>query len=79
MATKHQPTVNPATLTDQVRSIITARGLSAHAVAKSAGVHPEGVYRFMADKRGVHSDTLNKICDALGLVVTESRRGLGRK
>jgi transcriptional regulator with XRE-family HTH domain len=62
----------------QLREIILARRLSAHAVAASAGVAPSMVSRFLARERGLTLETFDAIAGALRLRLVESGRGRGR-
>ncbi len=63
------------TIDDQLRDIITARGLTAYAVAKGAGLHSSIMVRFMTDnpeqRRGLTSESLNKVCRWLGVFLEE--------
>jgi plasmid maintenance system antidote protein VapI len=65
-------------LSDQLRGIIRARNLTPYAVAQSAGVAPSVVSRFCNGERGLSTDTLDKVADALGLELRETRRGVKR-
>jgi len=63
---------------DQLRSTIAARGLTAYSVARSAGVAPSVVSRFLSRERGLTLETFDAISGALGLRMIESGRGKGR-
>src|SRR3954447_9480834 len=62
----------------QLRQTIRQRALSAYEVARSAGVAPSVVSRFLARRRGLTLDTFDAIATALGLKLVESARGRGR-
>ena len=64
-----------ATVSGQLRAVIRARGLTAYAVARSADVSPSVLTRFMNVERGMNLDTLDRVADALGLELRETRRG----
>jgi hypothetical protein len=64
-----------ATLSDQLRGIIKTRGLTPYAVAQSARVAPSVVSRFINGERGLSTETWDKVADALGLELKETRRG----
>src|SRR3954447_22386874 len=72
--TDASPTGVPA----QLRQIIRERDLSAYEVARSAGVAPSVVSRFLARRRGLTLDTFDAIATALGLKLVESARGRRR-
>jgi hypothetical protein len=67
-----------SSLTEVVRRTILERKLSGVAVADAAGIAPACVHRFMSFDRGMTSASLDRVAAALGLVLVESRRGLGR-
>ncbi len=64
-----------ATISNQLRAIIRARGLTPYAVSQAADVSPSVVTRFVNGERGLTSDSLDLICEALGLELRETRRG----
>ncbi len=64
-----------ATISNQLRAIIRGRGLTPYAVSQSADVSPSVVTRFVNAERGLTSDSLDLICEALGLELRETRRG----
>ena len=67
------------TLSYQLREIIEARGLTAYAVARLAGVDPGVVSRFLTGARDIRMETADKLASALGLRLVEvARRGRGR-
>lgn len=63
------------TVSGQLREVVRARGLSAFAVAKAADVSPSVVTRFVNGERGMNTATLDRVADALGLELRETRRG----
>jgi transcriptional regulator with XRE-family HTH domain len=66
-----------ASIPDQLRSLIIARGLSPYSVAVAAGVSPSILARFVAGQRGLNLDTYDLIAKALGLRMVETS-GRGR-
>jgi transcriptional regulator with XRE-family HTH domain len=68
----------PAGFADQLRQLITGRNLTAYAVARSAGVAPSVVSRFLSRERGLTLETFDAVAGALGLRLVESGRGKGR-
>jgi plasmid maintenance system antidote protein VapI len=67
-------------LSGQLRDIIAARGLTAYAVAKAAGVDVRLVQRFLDQERDIRLETADKIARALGLRLAEvaTRKGQAR-
>jgi transcriptional regulator with XRE-family HTH domain len=68
-----------ATISDQLRSVIASRRLTAYAIAQEAGIAPSTLSRFLAGERGLTTQTLDVVCDALGLELKPTRRGLGTR
>ena len=57
------------TLSDTVREVIRERGLSYSEVGRLARVQPSQIGRFMRGERGLTSDSLDRICTGLELVL----------
>jgi hypothetical protein len=55
-----------ATVSDQLRSVILNRKLTAYSVAIAAGVAPSVVTRFTSGERGLSLDSYGLIAGALG-------------
>src|SRR4051812_20973545 len=72
------PAASPAAISGQVRAIIRERGLSAYGLARSAGVAPSVVSRFLSRERTLNLDTFDAIAGALGLRLVEGGRGRAR-
>lgn len=72
---KHKTDARRETVSEQLRSIVRARGLTPYAVAQAAGLSPSVVSRFMNAERQLTTDTLDAVCAALGLELRETRRG----
>jgi transcriptional regulator with XRE-family HTH domain len=68
----------PTTISQQLQATIRARGLTAYAVAKQAGVDPGVVARFMNGERDLRLTTADEIAVALGLQLCEGRQSGGR-
>jgi transcriptional regulator with XRE-family HTH domain len=64
-----------APISDQLRAIINARGMTPYAVSQVAGVSPSILTRFINGDRGLSTGTLDRVADALGLELRETRRG----
>lgn len=62
------------TISDQLRDAINDSGLSVRALGKLADVDDGMIHRFLSGERGLTTPTLDKLCRALGLRLTESGR-----
>jgi DNA-binding phage protein len=62
----------------QLREIIAVRRLTAYSLARSAGVAPSVVSRFLSRERGLTLESFDAIAGALGLRLIETARGRGR-
>jgi plasmid maintenance system antidote protein VapI len=60
----------PPMIDDQLREAILAKGLTAYAAAKLAGVDPGVVNRFVKGERDLRFATAAKIAAALGLTLS---------
>jgi transcriptional regulator with XRE-family HTH domain len=58
----------------QLRELIEARGLSAYALAKLAGVDRAVILRFLAGERDIQLATAGRLAAALGLRLVEVGR-----
>lgn len=64
---------------DVLRATIRARGLTAYAVAKLAGLpRPDPVQRFLSGERSLHLDTFCALCKALDLELVAAKRPRSR-
>lgn len=63
------------TLSDQLRELIQARGLSAYALGRAAGIERSTITRFLAREAGLSSESLDRIGAALDLRLTEGPKG----
>jgi plasmid maintenance system antidote protein VapI len=73
---KRRKTPRASAVSEQLRSIISARGLSPYSVSRLADVAPSVLTRFVNGERGLTLDTFDRIALALGLRLAEgSRRG----
>lgn len=51
----------------QLEQLLTARGMTAYALAKQAGLHQSVIAKFRHNEaKALRLDVLEKICDALG-------------
>jgi len=55
----------------QLREIVEARGLTAYALARRAGVDPGVVSRFLTGERDIRLETADRLAAALGLRLVE--------
>jgi transcriptional regulator with XRE-family HTH domain len=59
--------------TEQLKKAIDASGMTRYAIAKASGVDQAILSRFMRGQQGLTSDSIDKLCDALGLSLTKRR------
>lgn len=60
----------PSMLTgSKLRAIRALKGVTQAQLAAAAGVSPSAIAEFEKDKRDLRSDTIRKLCDALGVTV----------
>jgi transcriptional regulator with XRE-family HTH domain len=67
-----------ATFSDELRDAIERSDLTPYALGKAAGIDPGILSRFLAGRRGVTSDTIDRIASTLGLHLGTATRGKGR-
>ena len=65
------------TVSDQLRDAIRDCGFSVRELGKQADVDDGIIHRFLADQRGLTTATIDRLAEALGLRLVESR-GRGR-
>lgn len=53
----------------KLRAIRALKGVTQAQLAAAAGVSPSAIAEFEKDKRDLRSDTIRKLCDALGVTV----------
>jgi transcriptional regulator with XRE-family HTH domain len=63
----------PETISDQLRAIIKARGLTAYALAKLSGVNTGVIQRFINEERDIRLASVDKLATALGLRLCQDR------
>jgi transcriptional regulator with XRE-family HTH domain len=62
-------------VSDQIRRITEQCGESRYAIAKATGIAESALSRFLAGKRGLSSNSLDKLGEHLGLeVVVKTRK-----
>jgi transcriptional regulator with XRE-family HTH domain len=54
----------------RLKAIRALRGVTQAALAESSGVSPTAIAEFEKDKRELRTDTIRKLCEALGVTVT---------
>lgn len=81
MATTARPSPRRPTRTtfsDEIRDAIDRDGRTPYAIARDAQVDPGILSRFLAGKRSMTTDTLDRLAPALGLHLATATRGRGR-
>jgi hypothetical protein len=73
MATRVKQRPNRRSLADQLRQLVLDRGLSGYGLAKSAGLAPSVVNRFLAGD-GLTLASLDQLVEVLGLRLVEAGR-----
>lgn len=68
---------HPATLSAQLRTHVRESGLSMLAVARGAGIDQAALSRFLAGKRGLRLDALDRLAAFLRLRVVGPKRSKG--
>src|SRR3954453_23925447 len=76
--TKRHTRAAQGSLSNRLREIIRARGMTAYGLAKDADIDPGVVQRFVTGRRDVRLETADKIASALGLRLVEAGRGGAR-
>jgi plasmid maintenance system antidote protein VapI len=74
---KRTPTRVPSP-SDQLAALIRGSGQTPAALASAAGVAPSVLSRFLNGRRGLTSDTIDRLAVALGGVRLETAKGRGR-
>ena len=64
----------PPTFSDQLRRIIAECGLSRYEIARRSGVDKAALSRFAHGERGLTTETLDRLAEALGLELVAKRR-----
>lgn len=70
--------MNMATVTDQLRRAVERSGQTRYAISKASGVDKAVLSRFVASGRGLRSESIDRLCAYLGLVLT-TKAGKARK
>jgi transcriptional regulator with XRE-family HTH domain len=65
------------TVSEQLREQIRKCGLSLEKLGKASGVSAGQISRFLRDERALTTKAVDKLCLALGLKLTKSRRPPG--
>jgi transcriptional regulator with XRE-family HTH domain len=64
----------PETFCDQLRRILTESGLSRYEIAKRSGVDEAALSRFANKRRGLTTDTVDRLVEALELELVTKKR-----
>jgi transcriptional regulator with XRE-family HTH domain len=59
-------------ISDELRRVIKARGLTAYATAKLSGVSIDPIQHFLNNDRGLTLATVDRLAEALGLRLVET-------
>lgn len=66
-------------ITDTLKKAIRASGMSVYQICKETGLDKGAMSRFIAGKRGLQTDSVDKLCTLLGLELTPKEKAKGRK
>jgi transcriptional regulator with XRE-family HTH domain len=66
-------------LTQAIAEAVRASGQTTYAIAKGAGVARSQLSRLLSGKRGLSTDTIERLADYLGLRITIKPKGKTRK
>lgn len=61
-------------VSEQIRRIIKASGMTRYEIAKRAGIEQSALSRFMSGERGLSTATLDRLGELLDLEVVGGRR-----
>ena len=61
-------------MTNTIRQAIVDSGLSIRQLARSAGIDPAQLNRFVRSKQSMTLPKVERLCDVLGLVLRQERR-----
>jgi transcriptional regulator with XRE-family HTH domain len=75
---KTRPVARQA-IADQVRRLVSERGISGFALAKATGIARSNVNRFLRGETGLTLDSFERVAEVLGLRVVESGRRLNKQ
>lgn len=70
--------IHRTTFSDELRDLIDRDGRSPHAIAKASDVSAACLSRFLAEKRGLTSETIDRLTAELGLHLGAPTRAKGR-
>src|SRR4051794_13761546 len=76
--TKRHTRAAQGSLSNRLREIIRARGMTAYGLARAADLDPGVVQRFVTGRRDVRLETADRLAAALGLKLVESAKGRGK-
>src|SRR3954453_10157561 len=77
--TKRHTRAAQGSLSNRLREIIRARGMTAYGLARDADLDPGIVQRFLTGRRDIRLETADRLVGALGLKLVESAKGRGAK
>ena len=72
MNTKKRRRKTHKKVSEELRDVITKRGLTAYSAAKQAGVSVDAIQRFLNAQRGLTLATVDKLAESLGLTLCPS-------
>lgn len=66
--------MEPEAVSEALRKAISGSGLTPYAIAKSAGMSPQIITRFLRGERGLSLVVIDRLCRVLGLELTPAKR-----
>ena len=70
---------DPKTVTETLKETMERTGKNLHELSRMTGLLPEQLSRFLKGERGLHSDSIDKLCQAFNLELVPRRRPRKRK
>lgn len=62
-------------VSQQLRDAVRESGEPMHVLARAAGLHKSAMSRFMSGERGLRLETVDALCERLGLRLVAKRAG----
>jgi transcriptional regulator with XRE-family HTH domain len=74
MKPKNSPTPPAPPVSEQLKAIIRGKGLTAYAVAQSAGLAVASIQRYLNGERGLSTTSFDRVCEVLDLELRKRPR-----